>query len=275
MKVFISWSGSQSKKYAEAIRDWLPSVLQLVTPYFTPTDIDKGSRWSTDIANELASSEIGLICVTRENLHADWILFEAGALSKSLGKSLVCPILFDLSNTDLSGPLKQFQLTEFDRTEMSKLIAVVNNKLGDHKLGQKTLESVFNKWWPDLETKVSEIARSVVQPKTPVRTDRQLIEEILTLTRQSAGIRSRFVIPPKAAQDLAEAVVELHDHQAAGKGGYQDALDVLAKAKDPLNYIMSKYKGVSDEMDKLVERVKGLDYKAPDNDGFDDDDIPF
>jgi len=44
MKVFLSWSGPQSKELAEAIRDWIPVVLQAVTPYFTPSDIEKGTR---------------------------------------------------------------------------------------------------------------------------------------------------------------------------------------------------------------------------------------
>jgi hypothetical protein len=89
MKVFISWSGPVSKRLAEAIRDWLPGVLQLVTPYFTPADIEKGGRWASDIAKELSSSELGILCITRDNIHSDWILFEAGALSKSLDKSFV------------------------------------------------------------------------------------------------------------------------------------------------------------------------------------------
>ena len=58
MKVFISWSGQHSKKLGEVLRDWLPGVLQLVTPYFTPSDIEKGTRWSTDIAKELSASQI-------------------------------------------------------------------------------------------------------------------------------------------------------------------------------------------------------------------------
>lgn len=81
MKVFISWSGPLSKKLAEAIRDWLPGVIQMVNPYFTPSDIEKGGRWSTDIAKELSSSEVGVLCITRDNIHSDWILFEAGAVA--------------------------------------------------------------------------------------------------------------------------------------------------------------------------------------------------
>jgi hypothetical protein len=39
MKVFISWSGEQSKEIAEAFRNWLPGVLQAEKPYFSPDDI--------------------------------------------------------------------------------------------------------------------------------------------------------------------------------------------------------------------------------------------
>ncbi len=38
MKVFISWSGTKSKKIAEIFRKWIPGVIQAVKPYFTPDD---------------------------------------------------------------------------------------------------------------------------------------------------------------------------------------------------------------------------------------------
>jgi len=276
MKIFISWSGDQSKRYAEAIRDWLPAVLQAVTPYFTPTDVEKGSRWSTDIAKELDSSQIGIICVTRDNLHADWVLFEAGALSKSLDKSHVCPIIFGISNTDLSGPLKQFQTTEFEKSDIQKLINVINNKLGESKLSQKTLDAVFDKWWPDLQTKVETISKAVAVPKEPVRSDRELIEEILTLSRAGARVSVRQPIAIQAIQELIEVHIRVHDDQANEVGGYQDVLNILETAKKPLTYIASKYKGTSTEMDDLIERLKELDYQAVGSrEPHEDVDIPF
>lgn len=276
MKVFISWSGSLSKQLGEAIRDWLPVVLQSATPYFTPSDIEKGGRWATDIARELESSQIGILCVTRDNLHSDWILFEAGALSKSLDKAYVCPIIFGITNTDLAGPLKQFQTTEFEKNDFHKLIGVINSRLGDHKLSPKTLDTVFEKWWPDLERRVSEImsAGASSGPQKPVRTDRELIEEILVLTRSSSRLGARPSISPRAVGDLLDSHIEIHDNQAAEAGGYQEVLSLLRLASKPLGHIASRYVGTSDEFDAKFERFNALGYKVVDRQEPDEDD-PF
>jgi len=43
MKVFISWSGELSHKVARIFRDWLPNVVQILEPYVSSEDIDKGN----------------------------------------------------------------------------------------------------------------------------------------------------------------------------------------------------------------------------------------
>ncbi len=96
MKVFLSWSGARSHRVALTFRDWLPSVIQAIVPYVSSEDIDKGARWSTDIAKELEDSTFGILCVTRENINASWLTFEAGALSKTMDKAFVSPFLFDI-----------------------------------------------------------------------------------------------------------------------------------------------------------------------------------
>src|SRR5438105_9228565 len=107
MRVFISWSGEAAHAVAELLDRWLPNVIQSVEPWLSSEDIDKGSIWSSDI-NEALSTSIGVLCVTKENKDAPWLLFEAGGLSKGLTKARVCPLLIDLASKELQPPLSQF-----------------------------------------------------------------------------------------------------------------------------------------------------------------------
>ncbi|CAA6818792.1 MAG: Unknown protein [uncultured Thiotrichaceae bacterium] len=193
MKVFISWSGDTSKKVAEAIREWLPCVLQNVNPYFTPSDIEKGARWSSHIAQELDDSLAGIFCVTRQNLNSKWLMFEAGAISKKVGQSLVCPVLIDLDNSDISGPLTQFQTTLFNKSDFRKLVSVLNTANKPNALSDNTLNTVFEKFWPDIEKKVKEIidtSHPEGENSPDLRSEREILEEVLDLSRVLAIQRS-------------------------------------------------------------------------------------
>ncbi len=280
MKVFISWSGDDSKRHAEVLRNWLPAVLQLVKPYFTPSDVEKGTRWNTDIAKELESSEIGILCVTRDNLHSDWVIFEAGALSKSMDKAHVCPVLFGIQNTDLAGPLKQFQTTEFEKDDFKKLVSVINNKLGNDKLPAKVLDSVFEKWWPELEAEIQRnFAELEDHDEEPVRSERELLEEVLELSRSTARNVRRPLssISPRAIQDLLQKYISLHDDQVAGQGGYQETLDSLESMKKAIDYLVKQFQGRRPEMDEMIERLETLTFKHEHEETSvpTDDDIPF
>jgi len=281
MKVFISWSGDDSKKLAEALRNWLPAVLQLVKPYFTPSDIEKGTRWNSEIAKELESSEVGILCVTRHNLHNDWVMFEAGALSKSLDKAHVCPVLFGIQNTDLAGPLKQFQTTQFEKEDFRKLVSIINGKLGENKLPGKVLDSVFEKWWPELETQVNDILGQLDEIHAePIRPDRELLVEILELTRTTAQ-NVRIPAPPvspKAVVDLVHKYISLHDDQVRGKGGYQDTLDRLQEMKKAVEYLARNFRGRHPELENLIRRLETLTFECEKEEEvppIPKDDIPF
>src|SRR5262249_25236636 len=105
MKVFLSWSGSTSKQIAQALRHWLPYMLQAVEPFMSSGDISKGDTWSDVLANELVNSEYGIICVTPYNISHPWLLFEAGAMSRYVGKAKVAPVLFGVPPSALDhGP---------------------------------------------------------------------------------------------------------------------------------------------------------------------------
>ncbi len=184
MKVFISWSGDTSRQFAAALSDWLPKVIQAVKPFYSRTDIDKGARWLNEISKELEQSSAGILCVTKENLEAAWIMFEAGALAKSLDKSRVMPLLFDIDASDLQGPLVQFQAVRFDESDVYKMLQSINKAQGDAALSDSVLKDAFDKGWSDLDSQVQLIQEtSVSNAARPQRTERELIVEILKTVR--------------------------------------------------------------------------------------------
>ena len=180
--LFISWSGNRSQLVAEALNDWIPCVIQSADPWLSVADIEKGSRWNTEIASQLQKQQIGIVCLTAENLNAPWLLFEAGALSKAIENSRVCTFLLDIQPTDVQGPLAQFQHTRAEREDIKKLAQTVNRAFGDLGLSEKMLDKQFEMWWPTLETRLSDIPK-IDESKIPKRIDRELLEEVLELTR--------------------------------------------------------------------------------------------
>lgn len=187
MKIFISWSGNRSKFIAEGLKSWLKQVIQATEPWIS-IDIDKGSRWSLDISNALEESSVGIICLDKSNLNSNWILFEAGALSK-MQDSLVCTLLLDLKPTDIEPPLSQFQTTSFNKKEIKELLFSINErvkKVEGKTISNTDLEEVFNINWPKLES-VFEKALISTKEEKEIRTQRELVEEILRTVREIQG----------------------------------------------------------------------------------------
>ncbi len=187
MKVFIGWSGNLSKRLAESLRDWLPGVVQAVEPFFSPDDIAKGDRWGAELASTLEECRVGIFCLTRASVKADWLLFEAGAISRDLGSGKICTIFFDLAPTDITGPLTQFQGAKFEKEEIFRVVKTVNEGVEAQRLDAAVLKTVFEKWWPDLQTKVEGILAAATSPEAAgaLRTDREILAEILTLVRHA------------------------------------------------------------------------------------------
>ncbi len=159
MNIFISWSGKRSKALANELANWLQLVIQNLKPWISSRDIRKGERWLSKIGEKLNNCDIGLICVTPENTESPWLLFEAGALSKQLGQSRVCPILLGMNPGDLEGPLSQFQATSLTKEDMLKLVLTLNNELKEKSLDKEILTKSFNKFWGDLENEIKEITK--------------------------------------------------------------------------------------------------------------------
>jgi TIR domain len=199
MKIFISWSGNVSRAVAVALRQWLPSVLQIVQPYVSSEDIEKGARWSAEIAQQLNETAFGVICVTKDNVGSPWLNFEAGALSKSIDTSRVSPFLLDLRPTDLVGPLSQFQATLPQLEDVTRLVRSINS-FTDRPVDETLLGRSVEMWWPELEEQLKTI-RSEEGPAEaePQRESTDMIEELLEITRgiQRRLMRSETVDAPR------------------------------------------------------------------------------
>jgi hypothetical protein len=201
MKVFVSWSEERSRQFAEAIRTWLPRVVQSAKPYFTPADIAKGAKWDNEISKELEQSDICIIALTRESLNSQWIMFEAGAISRQVERARICPIVFNIEKTDVEGPLARFQATAFSKDEIRQLLTTINNAAKDAALTERDLDEVFEMWWPKLEDAVRAIAAQQPDPGTQIRTEKELIEENLLLTR-ALSTQLQELISVQAERDL-------------------------------------------------------------------------
>ena len=205
MKVFISWSGDRSNKVARALSEWLPSVIQAVKPWMSG-QIAKGARWSPEIAKELQETSFGIVCVTPENPNAPWLLFETGALSKTIEGTHVCPYLLDVKRTDLEGPLTQFQAATAERNDTLELVKSINSAQGENALPVKSVEAGFDMWWPKLDEQLREIEREAVSPRKEVkRSELDLLEEILDTVRQLR--RDTAITPPTGAIEITSPPV--------------------------------------------------------------------
>ncbi len=181
MKLFISWSGKRSSALAEALRDWVPLVLHYVEPWLSQTDIEAGQRWAEQVAKELETSNFGIVCITQENVGSPWVLFEAGALAKSLQGSRVIPLLFDLEFKDITGPLAQFQAKKVDQGGLFEVIQSLN-QLAPHPVPEDRVRQLFDALWPEFEKKVSSIPEASALARH-TRPQPEILEELVASVR--------------------------------------------------------------------------------------------
>jgi len=183
MKVFLSWSGEESHYVAARLRDWLPDVIQDIEPWMSSADIAAGARWSTNIQRQLSETSLGILCVTRENQGAPWLVFEAGALAKTIDGTYVCPYLIDMTAAQLEpGPLTQFQAKSANEEGTFDLLRTLNRAGREDHLPDDKLRRSFSKWWPELEQRLKTIPVGPAAVSAP-RPMNDMIEEVLVAIR--------------------------------------------------------------------------------------------
>jgi hypothetical protein len=182
MKVFIAWSGDRGKQIALALRALISSVIQAVEPWVSETEIRPGARWRAELYRQLEEITFGIIVLTAENMHAPWINFEAGALSKKVGESSVCPYLVGIPEpADVTGPLEDFQMLQAGQDGTLTLLREINGHLSNGKLEDGQLVKTFGFFWPELDKALKSLP--FMAPQREKRDSRELLEEILERVR--------------------------------------------------------------------------------------------
>jgi len=133
---------------------------------------------------KLKNTDFGILCVTAENQQAPWLNFEAGALAKAVDANRVVPLAIGLSPAEIQLPLAQFQAQPLTQVGMGKIVSTVNSALSK-PLPAERVDKAMGKWWPDLESEIRDIEQRLILDvvKEPVRSDRQLLEDILNDVR--------------------------------------------------------------------------------------------
>jgi hypothetical protein len=222
MKVFLSWSGDRSKVVAESLHRWLPRIVNAVEPWIS-THMEKGVRGGVEMAGALEGTAFGIICLTQDNLDAPWILFEAGALSKT-SEGRLWTFLFDIAPADVKRPLGEFQHTVNTKADIGKLIRTINQRvkeLGEKGLDDSALTEQFEDLYPKFEAMLATVpARKNAASAAPKRAERDILEEILEILRNerrprlpSSALQRRSILLHLAVDPgVVEKFMKTHAH---------------------------------------------------------------
>ncbi len=185
MDIFISWSGDRSKQAAVALKSWLEIVFDSLTIWISTENILVGTRWAETLSETLDKSNFGILCITPENLRAPWLIFEAGALSKSVKKGSVVPLLYDLSSSDIPFPLAQFQTAVADRAGAISIVKALITRHGDDAPNEARIIKRAEALWQSLETDWAKIP-PLDHLSSPAETslDRAILDEMLLILRR-------------------------------------------------------------------------------------------
>lgn len=141
-KIFISWSGENSKEIAKALKEVLEEHIFNGTGlecFVSDIDISSGDDWWNKIKRELTNCKLGIVCITKENIKAPWIFFESGAM---IARNLkLIPLLVNCGIHSLNNtPLSSKNMVDFYSQE--KFLKMVRNINDDLHLLETSLQNL-------------------------------------------------------------------------------------------------------------------------------------
>ena len=144
-KIFISWSGDNSKQIARALKDSLENTIFKDTGlecFVSDVDISSGDDWWNKIKTELKKCKLGIACITKENLRAPWIYFESGAM---IARDLkLIPVLVNCNINSLNGtPIATKHMVDFyNQEKFTQMVKTINRELNLLSISDASIELI-------------------------------------------------------------------------------------------------------------------------------------
>ena len=159
MRIFIGWSGETGRNVAGILSRWLKALFPDIE-ISTASDIMTGGiNWHSALQGALKTADYGLICITKESVQSLWLYYEAGVLSTAA--SYITPFLFDVTPSELGGPLRAFQSVTGNQDDLWKLISelasILNKNHTENSINLDSLKRLFDMTYPVLQKELNEL----------------------------------------------------------------------------------------------------------------------
>jgi hypothetical protein len=141
--------------------------------------------WVTELQTALQESAAGVICLTPDNIHSQWLYSESRELLRVLKRGFVYIYAVGIAPTELAGPLSNLHITQAQREDTLGLVKVLNVSLPT-PLPDDRLQRGFERWWPELENRLAQIASSRGSVPVVPRSHDDKLDEVLEIVRTLA-----------------------------------------------------------------------------------------
>lgn len=265
MKIFMGWSGDISKHLAETLRDWLNEVMTPHAKVFVSSkDIGLGVHWDAALSDAIASANYGVLCVTPDNMNAQWMYYEIGQMEVAMrqnnpdGKAYIAPLLFGMTHSgDLPSPLSHYQSAKFSRETMWRLVTQMNDvcmKLYGAELNKGVqmeraylekheLARNFDRLYAELVTKIAALEAKIAEAKTKQVVDRPVSSNVLASPASETPTESEADILVALSRKMEDIYLQF--------GSYPEIARVYFEGRQ----IMDQFR---DESTSLLEKGQDL-----------------
>lgn len=251
-KIFISFARENSKEIAKALKNVLETKVFAgfnLECFVSDLDIASGEDWWIKIRKELKSCKMGILCITKENLNAPWIYYEAGAMvAQNLS---VIPLLISCDFQALSStPIKNQATNFYDQAKFLEMLCIIKRKMGFNTLTDDQVKTLGKVAYSNLKTEL--------EPVLSKLRDMRVFNEKYVYPNTVNAIRKNTIyvsapmssISPDEYKELRDFILRLE--KILKKVGFTDVFCPILEKEDP-NHFDGKTKAVKDNFPLLKE----------------------